>query len=293
MPKLKGVLKKKTLIFLAIYTIAMTGLVIGAYYLAIVSPKLTSSRALFKAKADIYNLYSLNVEDKLATNGLIALKPTSTNFYEEKSSLITRSKEAQEKLTESLEDTHIIPKGTKETKELLKEIDESLTNDLVENNEVLEAKRGILSDYKKVESIVNKAFGFSPSTEFERYEFPDNKEAALESVATTRNGLTKISKELKTLEDYQNPALYNSINSVIDILDAMENNLERNALSQVQGDVETLTDTYPVVITEAKNTLNLVLTSDKAINTLTRQTNLILEYEFLMGKVEAAQVGSN
>ena len=283
----------KATIGIILKVLICTGLFLAANYPLFLYPKLLISNALINTKRTLSTHYYALLQNRLSYMGLTKLDLSSGNFEDEKSEIIGELQKTNEDGLKNLENPKKLEKVNSAPREILtflnKDISTAYPSLIEKNKKVYEEKNKFIESLKVIDSTVSKLFAYQPETDFGTLDTNKDKEQLLESITSAKSGLKKIQENLQKL-DQKNVEM----NKLIEVMDRVQ-----FSLTDIETGLRTNNNTSQKIrnlynqFSNVKNQALLVelsvIRSDESVKLLTDQTNLILEYEYWLGKINGFQ----
>ncbi len=251
----------------------------GGYYIFFLAPKLALPNAYLEAQ-EIFAEHKTNlIQNRVILMELARLTLNSDNLFNKEADLLQQLRETNEKGIRSLEKNQKLPYIAGAPNKFL----DFLNNDLpiaflpllLKERQILEEQQDLIASLTKLNSITADLLQYNPEQDLGKFNLTTQKEEVELRIKNAKMGIKKIAENLNTFEQ-----------------EKKEVNLLQKELQKTQNILNTKKFIQQFAILK-KGVLAIqfaLIRSDTSIKLLTRQTNLILEYEFWLKQINTKQV---
>lgn len=252
--------------------VIVLGALLAGYYLLFLGPNLAKLRALNKVEKNLISLRSGLVQTRIFLLELTSLNPSSPNFNEEKDILLGKLNETNQNTIEAAEERNSV------NPLLETDIRKNIPLLLAKTKNILEDQQELIEALSKLDAETANIFLYDPQIDLST----DDQEEIIERVASAQAGLNDISKSLEALaiDSPEVHALQNKIPVLVAALSEIKNQ------NSSKGKV---IDQFIQLRKLAYEAEIALIKTDSSVTLLTNQTNLILEYDFWLGKIKEAR----
>lgn len=248
----------------------------GGYYIFFLAPKLALPNAYLKAQ-EVFAEHRANlVQNRVVLVELARLSPNSADLFNKEAELLQKLQETNTEGIKSLEENQKLPYVAGAPNELLdflnNDLPAALTQLLLKERQILEEQQGLIASLTNLNSITADLLRYNAEQDLGTLSL--SKEEAATRTKAAKEGVRKISENLNTFEPKSREIelLQEEIQKTQNILDAKE-----------------LIPQFAVLKEKALSAQFALIRSDASVKLLTRQTNLILEYDFWLKKISDYQ----
>lgn len=268
---------------LGIKVIIFSAVLFAGYYFLFLAPSLSLPKAFLEAQNQFASHRSLLLENRVALVGLTKLNPASANFNNEKNNLLQTLITTNENALVSLEKTPSMPHISGAPSEFLaflnNDLNDALPPLLEKERSILQEQQTLINDLIALDSAISNIFIYNASQDIGALDPISDKDELEERFARAYNGLVNITENLDNLT-----IDYTEISVLQDKIKKTQNLLQKRYPPQRE-----IVDHFIDLREYALAVFIAPIKSSKNITTLTRQTNLILEYDFWLTKISNKQ----
>ena len=279
-----GILLRNTYFLLILKTVVFTLILLSGYYFLFLKPKLEIPNALLDARKKLSVHYYTLVENRASYTEFTRLDTTGGNLEYEKGEIIAKIKKTNEEGLKDLENRGFIKKIKGSPSDRLNFLNNDLPKAyyslLDKNKKIYEEQKNIIESLNKLDSKISKLFAYNPEVDLGKLDLTKDKEQALERSANAKLGLTKIKDEVPKSE------LSKEIDKTIGLLTQLEDSLKKDSIKESVNVRSAIYNQFGKVKSSALELELAIIKSPESVKILTDQTNLILEYEFWIGKIK-------
>lgn len=267
----------------------------GGYYIFFLAPKLALPNAYIKMQ-EIFTEHRTNlVQNRIALVELARLSPDSADFFNKESELLHQLQETNANGIKSLEGNRKLPRVAGAPNALL----DFLNNDLslalppllLKERQILEEQQPIIASLVSLNLITEKLLRYDAAHDLGTLDLSQETKEAVTRAKTAKEGIGEISENLNTFEQKsgETALLQREIQKTQNMLDAFIAQLEKGNRRKASGLQKELIQQFAVLKEKVLSAQFALIRSDVSVKLLTRQTNLILEYEFWLKKISIYQ----
>jgi hypothetical protein len=273
--------------------VIFTGLLFVIYYFLFLSPKHQIPNALLDAEKILSTHYNKLIQNRLSYIGLSKLDASSSKFENERVEIIAEMQKTNEDGLKALNDPEQLKKVNGAPSGVLSFLNRDIANAyptlLEKSKKVYEEQKLFIEKLSILDSTISKLFAYHPETDLGTLDPQKDKELLLERIASAKSGLDMIQENIQALgwKKKEVDKLIGEMNRTQVILTELETSLETNGNGQEK--IETLYTQFGSLKSQALLAETSVIRSDESVKLLTKQTNLILEYEYWLGKINSFQ----
>lgn len=276
---------KNTVVKFLLSSLLVFTLITALFYFLVLKPKLALPGKLISVEKVVsINHFNL-VQNRLSILGLANLDSNSPNLAGQNTALIEKALETNLKGLENLQNPPLVRKLEKESS--------INTNDLFNlNKSILEEQQVHLLELKRLSVINRNIFKYKPLTDLGTLDLQSEieRERVIERSYNAIEGLEKVVSKLERSDKSKEAE-----NLIVGILDTQ--NLIKEQISYLEGGDYTAASLSFLKVVKNFETLResglelerAVLYSTASVNTLTKQTNLMLKYEHILEKINDLQ----
>jgi len=250
----------------------------GGYYIFFLAPKLALPNAYLETQK-IFTEHKTNlVQNRVILIELAQLTENSDNLFNKETKLLQQLQETNEKGIGSLEKNQKIPHISGASNKFLNFLNNDLSNAflslLLKERQILEEQQDLIFSLVKFNSITADLLRYNSEQDLGKFNLTMQKEEITLRVKNAKIGVKKIAENLNTFEQ-----------------EMKEITLLQKELQKTQNIVNTkeLIRQFKTLKEKVLFVQFALIRSDASIKLLTRQTNLILEYEFWLKQISIYQ----
>lgn len=244
----------------------------AGYYIFFLAPKLALPNAYLKAQ-EIFEEHKANlVQNRIAIVELARLTPNSADLFNKEAELLGQLQQTNENGIKSLEKNQKLPRVAGAPSEFI----DFLNNDLpaavspllLKERQILEEQQVLIASLINLNSITSNLLLYNATEDL------GVKEASAARAKAAKEGIKKIAEKLNTFEQK-----------------SKETELLQKEIQKTQNIFSTkeLIQQFTTLREGALSAQFALIRSDASVKLLTRQTNLILEYDFWLKQISSYQ----
>jgi len=263
----------------------------AGYYFLFLGPSLALPKAYLETQEVFAEHHANLLQNRMALVGLTRLDVSSANFGNERTSLLATLQRTNEKELLAVENIDKLPRITGVSNEVIAFLNNDIHNVflplLEETREILNDQQAIIKQLTDFDIKISDILSYNPSQNLGGLDPVSDKEKIIERATAAAKGIGNIAEKMGS--DPATEALRENIKKTQNTLYAFIANtgggnaqraysLQQKAITQLQN------------LKEGAFALEIaIIQSDKSVTLLTRETNLILKYEFWLKKISAKQ----
>lgn len=292
-------MKKKLLKQLIPALFVATALLI-AYYFFSIRPKSQIKVILKESKTEISVHRANLLQNRLSVAAVVNLDPTTSSFNNERSSLLQTAIATNAKGLQDL--------GSFQTPKQINAVDSDVAEfingelnpkleSLLENNKkILEQQKVVLDDLTTLDQTLNNLFVYDPAIDLTLLDPEKDKEELINRSVNAINGLEASIQEINDSESdlkqkYPNTEdEFNSLRDLLDqevkVLNILSGQLLGNDFIGAKETAIQIVSMHDQVKSQTLETELTIVKSPIMVELLKNQTNLMLEYDFLINRID-------
>lgn len=248
----------------------------GGYYIFFLGPKFALSNAYLKTQ-DVFAEHKANlVQNRLTLVELAHLSPSSADLFNKEAELLQKLQKTNTEGVKSLDKNNKLPHVRGAPSELLDFLNKDLSNALspllLKERQILEEQQGLIALLTNLNSITADLLRYNAAQDLGTLDL--SKEEVTARTKAAKEGVRKISENLTTFEQK-----------------SREIKLLQEEIQKTQKILHTkeLIQQFTVLKEKTLAVQFALIRSDASVKLLSRQTNLILEYDFWLKKISVYQ----
>ena len=267
----------------------------GGYYIFFLAPKLALPNAYIRMQEMFAEHRANLVQNRIALVELARLSPNSADFFNKETELLRQLQETNTNGIKSLEGNQKLPYVAGAPNELLdflnNDLSAALPPLLLKERQILEEQQPIIASLTNLNLITENLLRYNAADDLGTRDLSLEKKEAATRAKTAKEGIGKISENLNAFEQRSNEIelLQSEIQKTQNILDTFILQLGKGNTQRASGLQKELIQQFAVLKEKALSAQFALIRSDVSVKLLTRQTNLILEYEFWLKKISIYQ----
>ena len=263
---------KKTLILFVVRITMILLIIFLVYYIFFLAPKLALPNAYLKTQEIFAEHRSNLIQNRLAIVSLAQLSPNSNDLFNKEAELLKQLKQTNEKGIKSLEKDQNLPAIKGVPNEFINFLNNDLATEfpilLSKENQILKEQQDLISSLINLNSITANLLLYNAAEDL------GVKEGIDERVKAAKEGIKKINEELDSFENKSKE------------IDLLQREIQK---TQNIFNIKELIQQFTVLKERVLSAQFALIRSDSSVKLLTRQTNLILEYDFWLKKISIYQ----
>lgn len=285
--KISGKFTFRVILLLAIF--------LAGYYFFFLAPKIALSNAYYKTEKITIEHRANLLQNRLAFTGLARLDADSANVNGEKIDLLAILQKTNEEGLRLLDKKNELPGVEGISSKLFTFQNNKLTDSysllLEEERAVLEAQKGFIMDIESFNEVTKSLLQYPAEQDLGKLDLALQKKEIISHADSAREGIGKISEKLGALNEKFSDAevLQDNIKKTQIILDDLvmhlkNGNMRKAEISRAQA--------IKYFSEMRKNTIaaqSSFIRSESSVKLLTRETNLILNYDLWLKKIDNYQ----
>ena len=270
-------------------------LLFGGYYVFFLAPKLALPNAYLQTHKIFAEHRTNLVQNRVALVELARLSLDSATSSNKETELLQKLRETNEKGIQFLEEDQKLPSVSGAPNEFL----DFLNNDLAhafllldeKEYQIFKEQQDLLVDLTNLNSATANILKYNAAQDIGTLDLLSQKEEIMARVKAAHAGIEKVSKNLNTL--MQNTPEIETLKE--EIQKTQENiatfllQLEGENVQEARNLRTDLITQFSVVKEKTLSAQFAIIRSDASVKLLTRQSNLILEYDFWLKKISQYQ----
>ena len=271
----------------------------GSYYFLFLKPGLEIPTALLETQKVLALHHSNLLQNRVALVELTKLNPDTTDFNNRKTILFMRLQETNKAGLSALDDQHNLPTIAGAPNESLNflnnELHPAFSLLLKETRAIFTEQQILINFLVALDKTVSNIFLYDPTNDLGKLDLTSDKDRVIERAQFAMEGLEKISENLKLLNITQNEMveLQDKIQQTRTTLESFIHQTENSNLTKASDSRTEIINYFYTLKQDALAAQMALIHADESVKLLTRQTNLILQYDFWLKKVSYHQTRLN
>ncbi|MCH8748462.1 hypothetical protein IH781_01800 [Patescibacteria group bacterium] len=274
-------------------TIFLAAILLVGYYFGWLRPQLALPKALIEAQTQLAQHHAMLLQNRLALTELTRLDSTSANVHQEKGKLLATLERTNDEGLNALNNLPALPRiaGTPTTSLnfLNNDLGQTIPTLVEKHRSILHSQQELLTKFKNIDTALANVFRYNPELDLGRLDLRNDQEELLKRAKVAQKGLSAILDNLTGL-GLQFPDVANvmqGIQNLSAVLDELTGHIESGNTQQAAEARTTFISQFAELKALALSAELALITSDASVALLTKQTNLILEYDFRLKQTRA------
>lgn len=265
-------------------------LLFGSYYFLFLKPRFALPKALKETSTLIVNYHAVLLENRLPISELSKLDPLSGQFNFERATLIKELNESNLQATNLFNDSAELPSVVglpvseigfyQELKSTVSQLNNQSMN-------MLSDQKKIIDQLILLDNALNNLFLYDPVQDLAKLDMRKDTKKIIKRATDAQTGLNKIKERLVDMEPDSYGELTSQINSQQKLLATLAEELNNNQFDKAQKTKSDFITSYLEFKKKAWSVEEALVKSPEMIDLLTKQTNLILKYDYWLKRIEA------
>lgn len=234
------------------------------------------------------------VENRVAIKALTDLEVNTSVFANQKSELVQKIKSSNQSALETLSQDY---KGRNINLEADKELINFFNTELPKKLEqlstggtaVLQEQQSTIEKLTAIDSVIANIYNYNPQTDLGGLDPASNQDELLQKSYNAKVGLENIDQALVNLTNEPAVLILTQLRPSLAILEELINETENDNFSQARTVKRGFIDGFEELQEFSFNQELSLIKSIETIKLITKQTNIILEYEFILQKINKLQ----
>lgn len=281
-------MKKQLPVLFLIIGLTLVSL-LGLFYFFSLKPKLILPTKLLEMEKVLTKAQANLLQNRLSIMSLVNLDPKSSYFSGYKEDSLNKATETANMGVEELKQPTKIQTPPGETSDLLNDLYEQLPLLISENKEIYEKQRAYLDQLVEINDINKNIYTYNPQLDLGSVDLEKNTDEAIDRTYRAIEGLESIKTDLAEYDAKSTVSLSNTISETQSLLQVLATHLENNDLASAGQTFSAISEGFGKMRELGLGMELTIIRSPEMITLLTDQTNLILQYEFWLKKINLAQ----
>lgn len=257
-----------------------------------IAPAVSSSKSLSRYKKLLKKPHTLLSQNKVSLSQIIALDPDTPDYQERKSAIVDSLKKTNEEGRQLNLDNNKLPKakGKKATKNfLINEAYPALSDLYPKTSGFFREQKPLIDKIILLNEALDNVYAYDPIQDLETPDLVEDRQQIIERSARASQGIEEIVNQLESFEEDGAEELIQSLAGSKNRLEGLQEALEAENFEQAGQMRLSFINEFSLAKERAQQLEREVLTGQEAVSLLTRQTNLILEYELWLERATDRQ----
>jgi len=286
---------KKILTSFTLKLVLFSLFLFGGYYVFFLAPKLALPNAYLQAQKIFAEHRTNLVQNRVALVELARLSLNSATFSNKETELLQKLRETNEKGIQFLEEDQKLPSVSGAPNEFLDFLNNDLTHAFLllseKEHQIFKEQQDLLDDLTNLNSVTANLLKYNATQDIGTLDLLSQKQEIVKRVKTAHTGIEKVSENLNALmkNTPEIELLKEEIQKTQENIDTFLLQLEGENVQEARNLRGDLITQFSVVKEKALFAQFATIRSNASVKLLTRQSNLILEYDFWLKQISSYQ----
>lgn len=284
---------KKNALFFILKIITVSAVFFLIYFLFYLRPLTAVPKVLISIEKEYTKDYFSLKENRVLLTAILQLKPSSPTFLNDKDKIISNLEDSNKNTLNELKDISSLEKIESDEDETAKFINDELIpkyGKLAERGvDVIKKESEIIDNLKTNKEILGVLYEYSVNKDFAGKDIVKEKEDVSERISRAEKGITEIQNKIKKVSTGDNN-FEKEIQTSLALIKELKKNVQVGEKEEFKKNLELFDASVQKLKEDAFQIELYSFTTEKDVDLIKNETNLILEYEEILNKIKEVKV---